>query len=381
MNGVLPRNRRVIRTDLLQENMRKIRNSVDPRVKVLAVVKADGYGHGAVETARAALTGGADMLAVASVAEGTVLRNNGIRVPILVLGAVTASDVKEGVEKGLTQTVCSRQMIELCENAAASLGKQTEVHIKIDTGMGRIGIRTEEEMLGLKEALSLSPHVRLTGVFTHFSDADDGEDGMKYTEKQFKRFLELTRDLPKEVLRHCSNSAAIQRCPDYALDMVRAGISLYGYPPVSERNPGLEPCMRWTAKISFIKDLPQGEYISYGRTYRTERPIRAATITCGYADGYHRSASGKAEVLIHGKRAPVLGRICMDQMVVDVSDIREAAPEDEVVLMGTDGEDRITAEDIAAWSGTISYEILLSVGSRVERVFRTSNEIAEDSGK
>ena len=132
---------------------------------------------------------------------------------------------------------------------------------------------------------------------------------------------------------------------------------------------------------AFIKDLPQGEYISYGRTYRTERPIRAATVTCGYADGYHRSASGKAEVLIHGKRAPVLGRICMDQMVVDVSDIREAAPEDEVVLMGTDGEDRITAEDIAAWSGTISYEILLSVGSRVERVFRTSNEIAEDSGK
>jgi alanine racemase len=203
---------------------------------------------------------------------------------------------------------------------------------------------------------------------------------MAYTEKQFQRLLELTENLPAGILRHCANSAAIHRRPDMALDMVRAGISLYGYPPV-DNDLALQPCMSWTAKISYIKELPAGEYISYGRTYQTRQPVRVATITCGYADGYHRSASGKAEVLIHGKRAPVLGRICMDQMVVDVSDIREAAPEDEVVLMGTDGEDRITAEDIAAWSGTISYEILLSVGSRVERVFRTSNEIAEDSGK
>jgi alanine racemase len=179
----------------------------------------------------------------------------------------------------------------------------------------------------------------------------------------------MTSLLPEGILRHCSNSAAIHRRPDFALDMVRAGISLYGYPPVAENNLHLQPCMEWTAKISYIKELPAGEYISYGRTFRCLSPIRTATITCGYADGYHRCASGKAEVLIHGKRARILGRICMDQMVADVTDIPEAAPEDKVILMGEDQEEIITAEDIASWAGTISYEILLSVGSRVERIF------------
>ncbi len=372
-----PRNRRVIRTDLLQENMRRIRRAVDPKVKVLAVVKADGYGHGAAETARAALKGGADMLAVASVAEGTILRRTGITAPVLVLGPVTAADVREGIESSLIQTVCSPEMIFLCEEAARALGKQTEVHLKVDTGMGRIGIRTEKEAEAVMDAFQNAPHVRLAGAFTHFSDADDGTDGMAYTEEQYSRFLKLTEGLPKGIIRHCSNSATIHRRPDMALDMVRAGISLYGYPPVPEKDLHLQPCMRWTAKISYVKDLPAGEYISYGRTYRTDRQIRAATITCGYADGYHRCASGKAEVLIHGKRARILGRICMDQMVADVSDIPEASPEDEVVLMGEDGEDSISAEDIAAWSGTISYEILLSVGSRVERIFRNSKEIWE----
>ena len=163
--------------------------------------------------------------------------------------------------------------------------------------------------------------------------------------------------------------------------MVRAGISYYGYPPVPERNLDLQPCMRWTAKISYIKELPEGEYISYGRTFRTEKHMRVATVTCGYADGYHRAAGEKAEVLIRGKRAKILGRICMDQMMADVTDIPEAAPEDEVVLMGTDGTDRIDAEEIAAWSDTISYEILLSVGSRVERVYEGRRNHMEGNGE
>ena len=364
-----PRNRRVIRTDLLRENMRKIRGFVTPGVKVMAVVKADGYGHGAAETANAALEGGAEYLAVASVAEGSMLRRSGITAPILVLGAVTADDVREGVENSLIQTVCSSSMVRLCEKAAAESGKQTDVHLKIDTGMGRIGVRTAEEMGAVTDALEKAEHVRLTGVFTHFSDADDGDEGMAYTDMQYTRFRELTDNLPAGILRHCSNSAAIQRRPDFAMDMVRAGISLYGYPPVSENPVGLEPCMRWTAKISYIKELPAGEYISYGRTFRTQAAKRVATVTCGYADGYHRAAGPEAEVLIHGKRAKVLGRICMDQMVADVTEISEAREEDEVVLIGRDGCEQITAEDIAGWAGTISYEILLSVGSRVERVF------------
>ncbi len=369
MKQLISRNRRIIRTDILRENMRKIRNAVSEKVKILAVVKADAYGHGAVETSRAVLNGGADMLAVASVAEGVQLRKNGILAPILVLGAVSSADAAAGTEYGLIQTVCSAEMVYLCESAARALKKQTEVHLKIDTGMGRIGVRTSEELEEVMKALHESEHVILTGAFTHFSDADGDTEGMQYTDKQYARFLDLTSSLPEGIIRHCSNSAAIHRRPDFAMDMVRAGISLYGYPPVPENDLNLEPCMRWTAKISYIKTLPAGEYVSYGRTFRTSASIRAATITCGYADGYHRSASGKAQVLIHGKKVPVIGRICMDQMVADITSVPEASPEDEVVLIGEDEGERITAEDIARWSGTISYEILLSVGSRVERMF------------
>ena len=375
MNG---RIRREILLPALAHNARVIHDSLPRGVRMLAVVKADGYGHGAARTAQTALENGADMLAVATVREGQELREAGITAPILVLGAAMRDDAEDGVRCGLIQTVCSPDMVCLCEEAAARCSKQTEVHLKLDTGMGRIGVRTEEETRAVLRELERSPHVRLTGAFTHFSDADGDEGGMAYTRDQFDRFLRLTALLPEGILRHCCNSAAIHRRPDFAMDMVRAGISLYGYPPVQERDLGLRPCMRWTAKISYIKELPAGEFISYGRTFRTERTMRVATVTCGYADGYHRCASGRAEVLIHGKRAKVLGRICMDQLIADVSDIPEAAPEDEVVLIGEDGKEQITAEDIAKWSGTISYEILLSVGSRVERIFRNNSETGED---
>ena len=365
-----PRNRRVIDLEALRDNASKIRAAVNPAARLMAVVKADGYGHGAAETSRAAIAGGADMLAVASVAEGTALRAHGIQVPILVLGAATAADAREGVEQGLIQTVCSPEMVRMCEKAAVLAGMQAEVHLKTDTGMGRIGVRSMEERDAVLREMKAATHVTMTGVFTHLSDADDGDDGMAYTEAQFRKFREMTDDLPGDIIRHCANSAAIHRRPDMAMDMVRAGISLYGYPPVEEHELHLRPCMRWTAKISYIKDLPAGEYISYGRTYRTDRPTRVATVTCGYADGYHRSAGGKAEVLIHGKRVPVIGRICMDQMMADITGMEDVQPEDEVILMGESGGDRITAEDLARWSGTISYEILLSVGSRVERVFQ-----------
>ncbi len=375
---MIPRNRREIRTDILQENMEKIRGSVPDGVKVLAVVKADGYGHGAAETSRAALAGGADMLAVAAVGEGVSLRKAGISAPILVLGAVLDIDASDGVEYGLIQTVCTPEMVRICEEAGKTLEKTAEVHLKVDTGMGRIGVRNTEERDAVLAEIGKCPHVKLTGVFTHLSDADGDEKGMAYTEEQFRLFRRLTDELPGNVIRHCANSATIHRRPDMAMDMVRAGISLYGYPPV-EDNIGLKPAMRWTAKISYIKELPAGAYISYGRTYRTDRATRVATVTCGYADGYHRAASGKAEVLIHGKRAPVLGRICMDQLMADISGIDDVKAEDEAVLMGTDGTESITAEDLAKWSGTISYEILVDAANRVERVFSSGK--SEEDGK
>ena len=361
-----PRNRRVVDPGKIEQNMREICSALPEHVRALAVVKADGYGHGALQTARAAIHGGASMLAVASVDEGTALRDGGIRIPILVLGAVTGYDVKQGAEAGLIQTVCSPDMVRMCESAATETGKQTEVHLKIDTGMGRIGIRTEKEKEQVMKTLRECPHVKLGGAFTHFADADGGEDGERYTEQQFRRFLELTDGLPEDVIRHCCNSAAIHRHPEMHLDMVRAGISLYGYPPV-KTNMKLEPCMTWTATVSYVKELAPGSFVSYGRTWQADRPVRAATVTCGSGDGYHRSASGKACVLIHGKRAAVIGRICMDQMVADVTDIPDVKPGDEVILIGREGHEQITAEDLAKWSGTISYEILLSVGSRVKK--------------
>lgn len=366
---MIPRNRRIIDLSAIEYNMRQLRASVPATARMMAVVKADGYGHGAAETAEAALRGGADMLAVASAGEGKQLRERGIQAPVLVLGAVTEADVLTGVENDLIQTVCSADMVRLCEKAACSLRKQTDVHLKIDTGMGRIGVRTEAERDAVLYALRTCSHVRLSGVFTHFSDADGDEDGIKYTEAQFQRFKEMTDPLKDSVIRHCCNSAAIHRFPGMALDMVRAGISLYGYPPVST-DTLLRRCMRWSADISYIKELPADAFVSYGRAYQCGRTIRTATVTCGYGDGYFRAAGGKGYVLIGGRKAKIIGRICMDQMMVDISDINGIAAGDEAILIGCDGDEEITADDLASWAGTISYEILLSAGTRVDRIFR-----------
>lgn len=365
---MIPRNRRIINLTAIEQNMRFLRSVTPSTAKMMAVVKADGYGHGAAETAKAAIRGGADMLAVASVGEGRKLREVGINVPILVLGAVTEADAAEGVANNLIQTVCSSEMVGWCERAASNMGKQTEVHIKIDTGMGRIGVRTESERDDVLSALKQSCHVDLCGAFTHFSDADGDEKGKQYTREQFQLFLKLTEPLPNNIIRHCCNSAAIHRFPEMSLDMVRAGISLYGYPPVTTTLP-LLPCMTWCADISYIKEIPEGSYISYGRTFRSGRTLRAATITCGYGDGYFRSAGKEGYVLIHGKRAKIIGRVCMDQMIVDITDIENVSVGEEAILIGREKDEEITAEDIASWAGTISYEILLSVGSRVDRIF------------
>ncbi len=368
--GRLERNVRTVSPEILRRNMAALRGAVPRSAKIMAVVKADGYGHGAETAARAALEGGAEMLAVATVSEGALLRRVGVEAPILVLGAVCREDAEPGVMYGLIQTVCSPEMVRICQNAAEAASHRTgeareaEVHLKIDSGMGRIGIRTPGEREAVLAALKACGSVRMTGAYTHFSDADGNEAGEIYSEEQFRRFLALTEGLG--VTRHCANSAAALRHPEWALDMVREGISFYGYPPV-ETGLDLRPAMRWTARISYVKEVPAGEYISYGRTFRTERKTRIATVTCGYGDGYHRAAGGRAEVLIRGKRAPVLGRICMDQMMADVTEIPEAREEDEVTLMGTDGAETITAEDIARWSGTISYEVLLSSSARVRR--------------
>ena len=356
----------VRRIDLaaLRDNVREIRRAVPQSAQLMAVVKADAYGHGMVQVAREALGAGADQLAVATVEEGVALREAGLDCPVLMLGVPSVESALPAAAHGVTVAVCTPDMIRWMQSAAQACGRKAMVHLKVDTGMGRLGVRNEEEVQAVLAALEECPDVAMTGAFTHFADAD-GEN-MVYTQMQYQRFLQLTEALPEGIIRHCCNSAAIHRMPEAALDMVRMGISMYGYPPV-ETTAKLRPLMSWTAEVTFVKTLDKGDRVSYGCTFAADRPMQLATISCGYGDGYHRAAGPQAEVLIRGQRAKVVGRVCMDQMMADVTEIPGVCAGDTVTLMGGDGDECISAEDIARWAGTISYEVLLAATCRVPR--------------
>lgn len=349
----------------LRENVRLIRSVVPQKARLMAVVKADAYGHGACQVARAALEAGASWLAVALPKEGKELREAGIEAPILVLGASCGEDGAMAAQNRLTLTICTPDMVrEISRNAAEST---VDVHLKLDTGMNRIGARNEAEVKAVLEALHACPNVCLTGAFTHFADADGAE--MAFTRTQLERFRALSALLPGGMMLHCANSASIHRLmPEAAFDMVRMGISMYGYPPVQTDLP-LRPLMVWRTRVTHVKTISSGDAVSYGCTFRADRPTRVATIACGYGDGYHRACTGKAEVLIHGHRVPVIGRICMDQMMADVSALDDVRSGDTVTLMGCDGAEEITAEELAQWAGTISYEVLLAATGRVDRTW------------
>ena len=366
---------RVVHLDQIRRNFLAIRGQVPGSAGVMAVVKADAYGHGLVQVAKVCLEAGAAMLAVAVPEEGALLREAGVTAPILVLGAATPDGAALGVRSGLTLTVCTPAMVRSAADAARNCGRTAEVHIAIDSGMCRIGCRDENEVLAVWTACR-EAGVRLTGAFTHFCDAD-GED-LAFTREQFRRFEAMTKPLPAGILRHCANSAAIHRMPEAALDMVRAGISLYGYPPVPDAGIELKPCLDWTTEVTHVKTIAPGDTVSYGRTFTADRPMRVATVACGYGDGYHRAASGRAEVIIRGRRVPVIGRICMDQMMADVSAVPDTQPGDRVTLLGRDGEAAVDAEDLARWAGTISYEVLLAPTGRVRRLWTDEGSSADE---
>ena len=359
---------RQINLDTLRHNIQTLRGRLPSTTKLLCVIKADAYGHGAPFCARNALAAGADWLAVATAAEGLELRKCGIQAPILILGPSDAEETEQSVRNGLTMTVCSSKDVENIRQAVHDLNCEAYVHLKLDTGMHRIGVRTLEERNDLLNLMTQEKGIRLTGAFTHFADADGPDEA--YTRKQFERFLTLTDDLKGTLIRHCSNSAAMERfMPEMALDMVRAGIIMYGYPPVPT-DMDLEPVMEWTTSVTFIKEIQAGDAVSYGCTFVADHPMRIATVRCGYGDGYHRAASGRAEVLIRGHRCRVVGRICMDQMMVDVSEVPDIEIGDRVTLIGKNGQQMITAEDIARWADTISYEVLLSCTDRVKKIWK-----------
>jgi len=345
-------------------NTAALRRSIEPTPHMMAVVKANAYGHGLVQVAQTALENGADWLGVAIPEEGECLREAGITAPILVLGGVNARGAEASVCFGLTQTVFDAERVRLLEAAAARQGKKADIHIKIDTGMGRIGVRTEDELATLIHAIEASPHLSLTGAFTHFADADGEEES--YSLSQMKAFEKMKQLLPKDILIHASASAAGARFPNARYQMVRQGISLYGCAPRPEC-ASVKPALSWYTEVIHVKTLPAGACVSYGCTYRAEKETRVATLPIGYGDGYHRALSGKAQVLIGGVRCPVIGRICMDQMMADVTQVptEEAAVGAKVVLLGRQGTDEITAGELADWAGTISYEMLLAATARV----------------
>ncbi|MBN2337346.1 MAG: alanine racemase [Acidobacteria bacterium] len=353
----------------LGRNLEAIRNKVAP-AKIMLVVKANAYGHGLVEVARA-LSPRTDCVGVAVLEEGILLRRLGVTAPILVLGGVWGDQIGSYLRHDLTLTASSVERLGQIDAVAGSMGLKAKVHLKIDTGMERIGVhycsagRLQEAALGCA-------HVEVEGIFSHFanSDAPDLADARRQLERfqEVLRFYER-RSLPMPV-RHIANSAAVLRLPESRLDMVRPGILLYGvYPsPEVERTIAVEPALAWKSRVVYFKVVQPGHGVSYGSTWRPEQMARVVTVPVGYGDGYFRSMSNRAEVIIRGKRYPQVGTVCMDQMMVHIG-WDSAYNGDEVVLLGESGGERITAEDLARWAGTIPYEILTNINTRVPRVY------------
>ncbi|MBA2286441.1 MAG: alanine racemase [Ktedonobacteraceae bacterium] len=358
----------------IANNARRIKELVGPQVRVLASLKADAYGHGVLKVARTVLLNGVSMLGVATVSEAVPLREAGINVPILVFGYVPLWQMREAVRLDLTVTLYALEAAHALSRAALALRRIVKAHVKIDTGMGRLGIRAEQidEVLAFMRAVRLLPGIEIEGLFTHFAMADTQEP--LHAREQLARFQRVLHALEAEQLRpplvHAANSAALLSLPEARFDMVRPGIALYGLDPSAEvRLPqGFRPALAFKTQVAQVKTIPAGEGISYGCTYVTERPTRVAVLPVGYADGFRRAPANWGVVLIHGQEAPILGRVCMDQCMIDVSHIPEVRMGDEVVLIGRQNGASLSAEQVAQRLGTINYEVVSEILARVPRV-------------
>ena len=353
----------------IEHNIREIRKCVRGGAKFCAVVKADAYGHGAVAVARLAVAQGADYLAVAVLSEAVQLREAGFTTPILVLGATQPEEADTVVDYDVTQAVFTREAAAALSAAAVRQGKKAKVHLAIDTGMGRIGVRPEAAG-DMAAQLTALPGIELEGMFSHFalSDAKD----KTYAHEQFARFQRAIAGIEAKgitiPIKHIANSAAILEMPETHLDMVRAGVILYGLWPSDEVEHVIElrPAMKVRARITYVKDFHPGETVSYGRTFTASREMRLATLPLGYADGYTRLYAGKAVVELAGQRVPIVGRICMDQCMADVTAVPGAAVGDAVTIFGSP---TLTADEAAGWLGTINYEVVCMIAPRVPRVY------------
>ncbi len=355
-------------------NTRRIKQLVGPQVRVLVSLKADAYGHGALKVARTVLHNGASMLGVATVSEATPLREAGITAPILVFGYVPPWQMREAVRLGVTITLYSIEAAHALSRAALALDKIVRVHAKIDTGMARLGVRAEQldEILTLIRTIVAQPELEFEGLYTHMASADSSDQ--TYSHLQLSRFQRVLDLLEEKGLRppivHAANSAATLSLPESHFDMVRPGIAIYGLDPSADLPlpEGFRPALSFKTQVSQVKMVPAGECISYGCTYVTERPTRIAVLPAGYADGFRRSPQNWGSVLIHEQEAPLLGRICMDQCMVDVTDIPQTRVGDEVVLIGRQGQVTMSAEKVAERLGTVNYEVVSEILARVPRV-------------
>jgi alanine racemase len=368
--------------DNLAHNMREVRRIVEEDISVMAVVKANAYGHGSIETSKVFLENGACYLAVATLGEAIELRRAGISAPILILGYVKNSQHHIAVEEDITETIYNMESAKCLSDAAEKLKRKAKVHIKIDSGMGRIGFRPDEKSIEEIVHICRLPNLEVEGIFTHFAKADELDK--TFTIEQYEKFQWTIKELENRGLnipiKHASNSAAIIDLPEYNLNMVRGGIMLYGLYPSDEvikEKVKLKPAMTLKAEISNIKVVPKGTGISYGQIFVTERESKIATIPIGYADGFTRLLTSKAEVAIKGQRVPVVGKICMDQSMVDVTDVENVSLGDEVILFGDGSFGVPHIDEVAEILGTISYEVLCMVGRRVPRVYIKDKKIVK----
>ncbi len=355
----------------LAANLAAIRAHVGG-AKVMTILKANAYGHGLVPVARHMVKCGADYLSVAFLEEGILLRREGITAPILVLGGIAGEQIPLFLKYDLTITAPSIEKLRLIDEAARTFGVQARVHLKVDTGMERIGIHYYNAHQLLEASLACQ-HVNVEGIYSHFANADSAD--LTHARTQLERFREVLsfyeqRSLPMP-LRHIANSAGILQLPESHLDMVRPGIMLYGVYPSPEcvRSVVIEPALMWKSRVAYFKVVQAGDPVSYGSTWRSDKPVRVVTVPVGYGDGYFRALSNRAEVIIRGQRQPIVGRVCMDQLMVNIGE-GTAYNGDEVILLGISGDSQITADEIADWAGTIPYEVLTNINTRVPRVYR-----------
>ena len=367
-----------INLDAIVKNVDNLMALTKENTGALAVVKADGYGHGDVAVAKAVaqkVTG----YAVATLDEAVNLRENGVKKPILVLGYVDPYEFDILVSHEITATVFDVETAQLLADAARVQKKQAHCHIKVDTGMRRIGLEPDENGIAIVKQITALKELYADGIFTHFAASD--ETDKTSAEHQFKLFTDFTGRLEKEGIhftyRHCANSAAVIDMPQVDLDMVRLGIAMYGMYPsdeVKKEKVELFPALDLKSHITMVKEIPAGEKVSYGGTFTTTRTTKLATVSVGYGDGYPRALSSKGYVLVRGQKAPIVGRVCMDQMMVDVTDIKNVTRADIVTLIGKDGDAEITVEEIAALAGTFNYEFVCDLGKRIPRSYYLNGE-------